>query len=204
MRTTLLIDLDGVLRRWPTEYKALEAQSLLPEGAIMRAAFERNRLDRVVTGKISDAAWRREIAQELSQRYPGSSALAAIEKWSESTGEINSEVLDLTKKVRPRCQVVLITNGTDRLHDDLYKLGLSSSFDSIVNSSEVGFAKPSPEIFRHALALAGAEPQSTHFVDDSRSHVEGARILGINSHHYQTPTELADFLAQHGLWSDAA
>jgi hypothetical protein len=102
----------------------LEAQFQLPAGSIMQIAFARDRLECVVTGKISDATWRDETAQELLRRYPESSALAAIRTWSASPGEINSDVLTLTQQVRLKSRLVLITNGTDRLHDDLLKLGL--------------------------------------------------------------------------------
>jgi len=54
------------------------------------------------------------------------------------------------------------------------------------------------------LAIAGAEPLCTFFVDDSESHIDAARMLGINSHHFQAPTALAKYLAEHGILRDAA
>ena len=199
VNSVLFLDFDGVLRTWPSEYAALEASCSLPTGAITQVAFERNRLERVVTGKISDAAWRQEVIDELGRRFPQASAEAAIRSWSESVGQVSRAVLKLIEEVRINCPVVLITNGTDRLSADLSRLGLSKAFDAIVNSSEVGFAKPSARIFLHALEVARTEADRTFFVDDSASHIAAARSLGIRSHHFQDATALGAFLAEYGL-----
>ena len=65
-------------------------------------------------------------------------------------------------------KVVLITNATSRLSDDLRRLGLDGAFDHVVNSSAVGAAKPDPAIFRTALAVAGVEVADALFVDAPR------------------------------------
>ena len=204
MYSTLLIDFDGVIRDWPKEYEALEVEHCLPSGSIMSVAFERQRLHSVVTGKVTDEAWRADIVTELNRLHPGGSAAAAIAAWSESAGSLNAEVLAVVAEARTRAQVVLITNGTNRLSRDLSRLGLSKTFDKIINSCEVGFAKPDAAIFRYALAAAGSEPHSTLFVDDSKSHIAGAISFGITSHHYRGVAGLAQFLAQHGLGQNAA
>jgi putative hydrolase of the HAD superfamily len=49
-----------------------------------------------------------------------------------------------------------------------------------VASAEIGAAKPDPEIFLHALGLAGVEPaRALHVGDTLRADVEGARAVGI-------------------------
>ena len=169
--SALFLDFDGVLRTWPSEYAALEASCSLPTGTIMQVAFERNRLERVVTGKISDAAWRQEVVNELGRLFPQASAATAIRSWSEPVGQIDSAVLKLIEKARTNCPVVLITNGTDRLSADLFKLGLNKTFDAIVNSSEVGFAKPDARIFLHALEVTHTDADRAIFVSARASHV---------------------------------
>lgn len=203
MQPTLLVDFDGVIRDWPKAYDALEVEHRLPVGSIMAVAFERQRLQRVVTGRVSDDLWRQEVAEELGRLHPGASAAEAVAAWSESAGTLNAEVLAAVAGARSKCQLVLITNGTSRLPRDLTRLGLDQTFDKVINSSEIGFAKPDVEMFRHALALAGSEPHSTFFVDDSKSHVLGAMSLGITSHHYVGVAGLAEFLARHGLAKSA-
>ena len=55
-------------------------------------------------------------------------------------------------------QLVLISNATSRLLSDLRRLGIAEDFDYIINSSEVGFAKPDPNIYSAALDTVGAAP----------------------------------------------
>ena len=59
-------------------------------------------------------------------------------------------------------------------------LGLKSAFDSIMISSEAGFAKPAPELFRTALRKHSARSaQSLHVGDSEPFDVQGAAAAGI-------------------------
>jgi putative hydrolase of the HAD superfamily len=76
----------------------------------------------------------------------------------------------------------VISNWDSRLPRLLEGLGLSSHFDPIVFSSQVGREKPSPEIFRQALARAGARPEeSAHVGDDLHADYHGARAAGMSA-----------------------
>ncbi len=197
--TTLLIDLDGVIRLWSKDYSALEQAHDLLVGSILHVAFESVLLDRVVTGRITDFAWRHEISRRLAAANPSSRAQEAVLAWSASAGEVNHAVLSLTVRARKHCVVGLVTNATDRLATDLARLGVAEHFDFVVNSSEVGCAKPSPEIFKRALAIAAARPEEALFVDDTLGHVAAAESLGIRSHHFKTADGLENFMRPFGV-----
>src|SRR5215218_819830 len=67
--------------------------------------------------------------------------------------------------------VAVISNTEDgRARDSLEAAGLAGRFDVIVDSHHVGFRKPDPAIFRHALELLGVEPDAAVFVGDSYAH----------------------------------
>jgi putative hydrolase of the HAD superfamily len=85
---------------------------------------------------------------------------------------------------------VVISNWDVSLHERLAETGLAPLLDGAVASAEIGSAKPAPEIFRHALGLAGGvEPaHALHVGDTPEADVEGARGAGIE------PV----FLARHG------
>jgi putative hydrolase of the HAD superfamily len=202
--STVLIDLDGVLRTWPMDYSALEATYGLPAGSIPRAAFEPGLLEQVVTGRITDHDWRSEIAAQLATASPTSRAREAVATWSRPVGEVNREVLELIIKVRKTCRIGLITNATDRLVQDLEVLGLLEHLDFIINSSEVGFAKPSSEIFVHALAVADARPDETVFIDDTLNNIASALAMGFTVHHYTGVASLQKFMRSIGLFANAA
>ena len=105
---------------------------------------------------------------------------------------------------RKRCKVGLVANATDRLPQDLKALGLCEHLDFVINSSEVGFAKPSPEIFKRALAVAGVQPFEAVFIDDTTSNISAAAALGIQAHHFASVAGLTTFLRTVGLVTDAA
>jgi HAD superfamily hydrolase (TIGR01509 family) len=98
----------------------------------------------------------------------------------------------------------LVTNATDRLPRDLDGLGLSEHLDFVVNSSDVGIAKPSPEIFWYALAVAGAQPHEVLFIDDTSANVLAASALGIRTHQFASVGSLSKFMQTHGLCTNAA
>lgn len=73
----------------------------------------------------------------------------------------------------------VVSNWDERLHPLLRDLGLTSHFNSIVVSCDVGFRKPSPAMFMTAarqLALTPAE--ILHIGDSRREDFEGARQAG--------------------------
>src|SRR5690606_3350678 len=161
----ILTDLDGVIRDWSGQRDDdIERDTGLPEGAIKEAAFDPEQLIRVITGRISDEAWRRQTVDRLRERYPDADAARAVAAWSEPAGEVDREVLELLQRCRERVPLVLVTNATSRLDRDLSVLGIAAAFDHIVNSSVVGAAKPDRAIFEHALDRVGADPAEALYV----------------------------------------
>jgi FMN phosphatase YigB (HAD superfamily) len=56
---------------------------------------------------------------------------------------------------------------------------VDSLTDALVLSCEVGAAKPTAEIFRHALGRLGVTPEAAVFVDDQAGFCAGAVAEGI-------------------------
>lgn len=200
MTNVILTDLDGVIRIWSPEiHRKAERATGLPEGAIPGTAFSDNLLPLVITGQISDDEWRRRIADLLSKDFPNTNAERAVELWSASPGEVDLEVLEILRTCRKRARLVLISNATSRLHSDLQRLGIAGDFDYIINSSEVGFAKPDPNIYFTALDTVGATPNQALFIDDNAGHVAAATRLGIAGYTYTGADGLRQKLDHLGL-----
>ena len=71
-----------------------------------------------------------------------------------------------------------ITNG----NFDIARAGLDRFFDFSVSAEKLARAKPHPEPFLHALAIAGCEPhECIHIGDDVENDVRGAQRLGIHT-----------------------
>ena len=63
---------------------------------------------------------------------------------------------------------------------ELEELGLAGKFDALSVSCDVGFMKPHPRIFQHALELLDIAPEEAVMVGDSlRADVQGAREVGM-------------------------
>jgi len=200
MIKAILTDLDGVVRRWdPGIVKRAEDTSGLPQDALLRTAFEPDLLLRATTGQIPDADWRSEVGRRLRRMFPSADAEEAVLLWSRSSGEVDTDVLDLLSRCRESVSLVLITNATTRLDSDLQRLEIDQAFDYVVNSSSIGHAKPHPEIFNAALNLLTIKPGEALFIDDKTENVDAATGIKINGHHYTTLDGLKRELKRYNL-----
>ena len=155
----LLVDLDGVIRRWPTAHDdAVEMAHGLPHGSVRRAAFAPDLVHAAITGRVSDEAWRSSIAASLEREHGSRDAVAAVAAWSAHPGELHAPTLAVLRACPTSLRIVLVTNATSRLSCDLQALGLTGLFHAVVNSSELGVAKPDARIFEVALDRADLGP----------------------------------------------
>ncbi len=60
----------------------------------------------------------------------------------------------------------VISNADGRIEDVLRRCGIADCFQSITDSGLVGFEKPHPQIFRHALQSLHAKPEQSLYVGD--------------------------------------
>lgn len=88
------------------------------------------------------------------------------------------------------------------LRADVEAFGFSELLDVMVFSEEVGFAKPQPEIFLHALDRLGVDPLDAMYVGDRLdTDVQGAAAVGMTTVQAlwfradDTPGIEADFMA---------
>ncbi len=82
-------------------------------------------------------------------------------------------------------KVGLVSNALDPphlLHRDLEQMGVAQRLDFAVFSSEVGWRKPHPEIFRRATDALAVEPAQTLFVGDTvATDIAGASALDMRT-----------------------
>ncbi|HLW69935.1 MAG TPA: HAD-IA family hydrolase [Candidatus Binataceae bacterium] len=98
-----------------------------------------------------------------------------------SNWRIDPMALSTLDQLRARgLKLGLVSNFDYRLYRILSGLGLGAQFDSITISSEAGYAKPSPEIFRIAMRQHGvASREVIHVGDALELDVAGALAAGI-------------------------
>jgi HAD superfamily hydrolase (TIGR01509 family) len=79
-------------------------------------------------------------------------------------------------------QLVVVSNSDGTVEQGLIEAGLRPYFDVVVDSTLVGFSKPDPRIFEHALATCGAHPSRVlHVGDMYHADVVGARGAGLHA-----------------------
>ncbi|KAF8747261.1 hypothetical protein HU200_013251 [Digitaria exilis] len=76
--------------------------------------------------------------------------------------------------------LAVVSNFDTRLRKLLKDLDVSDMFDAIVVSSEVGYEKPAPEIFKIALDQIGVDAtKAVHVGDDETADKAGANAIGL-------------------------
>lgn len=196
----LFTDLDGVIRIWDGQNSSdMQAQSGLPDGAIRKAAFSPELLLPAILGKCTHEAWMDLVTEQLGQAHPEADVVAAVRRFATPVGDVDHGVLNILRVCRKTAPLYLVTNATSRLRADLTALGIVSEFDGIFNSSEIGHAKPSPEIFHAILAKTGLHAEEAFFIDDTVKNVEAATALGFGGHYYENQTKLSATLLKNGL-----
>jgi putative hydrolase of the HAD superfamily len=88
-------------------------------------------------------------------------------------------------------RLAIISNWSWHLPELCGALGLASYFEQIFTSARVGFAKPHPEIFTHALAGMNIGPdQAIHIGDSFKADVMGANGVGLQPVWLRRPDKL--------------
>ncbi|MCZ7420412.1 MULTISPECIES: HAD-IA family hydrolase [unclassified Micromonospora] len=191
--TALLVDFDGVLRRWdPAVAAAVEREYGLSAGVLGEIAMQWGRLQPVLTGQVSHADWMTSVADALTPSVGDAErARAAVAQWQRYRGEVDPEVLAFVREARAAgIRVGLGTNATDLLDADLAALDLTDELDVVVNSSAIGVHKPAPEYFQAACAALDTPPARVLFVDDEDRAISGARAAGLSAYRWNGPADL--------------
>jgi putative hydrolase of the HAD superfamily len=78
-------------------------------------------------------------------------------------------------------KIAIVSNCTENTRPLLSRLGVDALADAVVLSCEVGAAKPSAEIFVHALETLEVTADAAVFVDDQAGYCAGAVAAGIRT-----------------------
>jgi len=93
---------------------------------------------------------------------------------------LNMRFQEFLKSVKYRYKLVMISNINEAHCEFLKKkMPIFGEFDKLILSYEVGFRKPSPEIYNAALRAAGAKNSGAFYIDDRADLIEAAQGMGI-------------------------
>jgi epoxide hydrolase-like predicted phosphatase len=98
-----------------------------------------------------------------------------------SADDVNWELLEVIRKLRPKYKVGMLSNAWDNLRNTLHsRWNIDGLFDVLVISAEVKMMKPDPRIFHMAVDRLGVQPVETIFIDDIEENVLAARKEGLS------------------------
>lgn len=111
---------------------------------------------------------------------------------------INETMLLWVKKLKEEgIKTAILSNMPVELCKYIYDTyGWVKIFDSIVFSSEVGFAKPESEIYKYCINSLAIDSDKGLFIDDDKKNIEGAQKTGLKTFLFTPgitkPEEIAD------------
>lgn len=117
-----------------------------------------------------------------------------------SHGSLDKRLLAMILELKKKYKVAILSNAASTyLKEIMHEAGIDVLFDEIVISSEIGYIKPSKEIFVHTLNKLGVKPSEAVFIDDNESFCQAAERLGIKSFYYTGYDLLINSLKEMGI-----
>ena len=164
--------------------------------------FEKGAINGYEVGKVSSLEFFQSLREFLQLSL---SFEEFIPIWNDIFLE-NQEVSQIILSQKGKWKLGLLSN-TNPLHFDfvLKRFSILRAFDEWILSHEVGFKKPTVEIYQKAIEWAKVEPRKILFIDDMKKHVEAAMSLGMQGIHFISAEQLReelssklDFVKTHG------
>lgn len=159
-------------------------------------------VESIIYGSGLDAAWdggghsAQDVEQELRRQLGFTGTAHELHEIWCSAFEPDPDVLATVDLVRPHRTALLTDNDPLLLAAFPEHLAdVHRRFDALAFSCVLGATKPAPEAFAAALALIGAAPHETFFVDDRETNVRAARQAGINAVLFEGSDKLRHDLA---------
>ena len=145
-------------------------------------------------GKLSTAEFFAALATVTGQ------SPEAVEHELEDSKAPDKAILQLIKSLRPQYKTALLSNSDGSyLRDELQANQLESYFNEIIISSEVGYNKPDPEIYKIAIGRLALPAEACLFIDDNPHNIAGADAVGLHTILYSGFHKLEEQLAAHNL-----
>lgn len=130
------------------------------------------------------------------------SVLPTVFKLIDSPRVINQDVISIIKKLKDKGYFLSIfsnftKSGASLIRDN--KL-VTSLFDKLIISAEIGFAKPNRDAFEYLIKVLNLSPKEIIFIDDSQINIDAAEDIGIKSILFKNSLSLRKQLTKIGIF----
>lgn len=191
---TVLCDVGDVLIHFdPAVSVGIEADHGLEPGALLAATVRSPAARAAMAGAVDFANWREQTAAIVGQ--------GALNDWLDYHGELDGAVVEIVKALRNRgVRVVLLSNATARLWDDLAHHGLEALVDGAYCSADIKAAKPERAAYEAVAHAEGfALDRSVLYVDDTASWAAAGQAAGMRALVFTGALELHSALCDLGI-----
>ena len=198
----IIFDLGGVLIDidYQATEKAFVELGLKDFGEKYSQLNQNDLFDKFEVGEISTQHFINKILPLCPEGMSPNKVVAA---WNAMLGEFPKEKIELLHQVKSRLPIYMLSN-TNEIHipkvyeawDKVSDVPMSSLFDKVYLSFEIGKSKPDVGTFNWVCETLAINPSTTLFIDDSPQHIEGAKQAGLPTFYYQSKEEFYDFFDQ--------
>lgn len=146
------------------------------------------------SGRISNVEFRNTLSVISGQ------SIGDLNNEFENTNKIDTDVVGLIQQLAKNYKIGLLSNAPSKyIRDILQESKLEQHFNEIVISSEVGYTKPSKEIFEIMLNRLNVNAANVLFIDDNKIHIDGGEKIGIKGIVFVNASQLKEALKIHGV-----
>ena len=195
----LLFDLGGVIIniepiRVAKQFSVLSGKDL---SFIRQQIEERRVFHNYEIGKWSDAEFRNSINHMLELSLTDQQI---DDIWNSMLLDIPKERIDLLLSLRKQYNLYLLSN-TNQIHINAVNAILHQTcgvpvledlFDKTYYSHLIHLYKPAADCYTYVLQDSTLLPEETLFIDDNEDNIRGAKQLGIQTVHLQSPATILD------------
>ena len=196
----ICFDLDGVFftpKGKNSFHNALINEYGVSKEIIDELMYRSPEMAQLVRGQISPSDfWNR--VREITGITASDEELT--ERWVRDY-EVDKNVLDAVKNAKSNGYktCVCTNNNGIRIPILIERYNLSSLFDVIISSHEVGATKPNKEIFQALLTKLDVAPQELVYSDDNPERLLGAKELGIHTFQFHNFEQYLNELNNLGI-----
>jgi epoxide hydrolase-like predicted phosphatase len=192
MIRAIVFDIGGVLLRTEdrTFRQELANKYSLQASALESLVFDSKAASASTIGQVSEAAVWRNVAKNLAIS-PQALEKFKISFWAGD--QLDRDLIMFLKAIRPKYTTALLSNAWKGARAQLAeKCGIKEgeTVDHILISSELGVAKPDPQIYEILAETVNCQFNEIIFVDDFIENIIAAKDLGIWAIHYQPGEKL--------------
>ena len=196
----LLFDIGGVLVDWHMSWITSEISKRfeINEDALV-SAFSRH-LPALDLGQIDEKRFWQRIASDVNSILLQTNTESLWDMYFRKNAKLNHDIINLAKNLKKNSYTLGIISNIEKItHTVVDDWNVLDSFKYKFMSYQIGFSKPDPRIYEHAIERLAFEPNQMIFIDDKEPNVHAAKDFGINAIHFTNFPELRKLLSTYNV-----